>query len=129
MEFTKSNLPGFRADIATALASVEAKHGVKFDLGRISYTATNFRVKLECNSASDQSGNAVDPRLTKFLANTFRYNISDAAFGQTFTSRGRKFKIVGLNPRAKKYPLSVEDTKGGRYKMPMSALPNNLKAR
>lgn len=129
MQFNKRNLPGFRSEIATALASIEAKHGVKFDLGRITFTDTNFRVKLECTSASDNSGNSVDPRETKFLANTWRYNISNAAFGKSFTSRGRKFKIVGLNPRAKKYPLSVEDAKGGRFKMPMSELPNNLKAR
>lgn len=129
MQFNRKNLPAFRADIDAALAALETKHGVKFELGRITFTESNFRVKLECTSAADKSGNSVDPRKVKFDANTWRYNISTAAFGQTFTKGGRKYKIVGLNPRAKKYPLQCEAPNGQQWKMPIDSLPTNLRAR
>lgn len=129
MQFNRKNLPSFRTEIEQALAAVEAKNGVKFDLGRITFTESNFRVKLECTSAADKSGNAVDPRQVKFDANVWRYNIAKDAFGKTFTKGGRKYKIVGLNPRAKKYPLNCEAPNGQQWKMPITSLPTNLRAR
>jgi len=129
MNFNRKNLPGFRLEIEQALAAVEAKHNVKFDLGRITFTESNFRTKLECTSTADRSGNTVDPRQVKFDQNSWRFNIAKDAFGKTFTKGGRKYKIVGLNPRAKKYPLNCEAPNGQQWKMPITSLPQNLRAR
>ena len=128
MQFNRKNLPGFRREIEQALAAVEAKHNVKFDLGRITFTDSNFRVKLECTTTADRSGNAVDPRKVKFDQNSWRYRISKDAFGKTFTKGGRKYTIVGLNPRAKKYPLQCESPNGQQWKMPIEALPQHLRS-
>ncbi|MCK5644995.1 MAG: hypothetical protein KAJ19_29615 [Gammaproteobacteria bacterium] len=129
MQFNRKNLNTFRSEINTALAAIEAKHGVKFEIGRITFTDNNFRTRLECTSASDKSGNAVDPRQTKFEANSWKFNIAKDAFGKTFSKGGRKYKIVGLNPRAKKYPLQCEAPNGQQWKMPLDSLPTNLRAR
>lgn len=129
MQFNRKNLPSFRLEIEQALAAVEAKHNVKFELGRITFTDNNFRTKLECTTTADRSGNTVDPRQVKFDANSWRYNIAKDAFGKTFSKGGRKYKIVGLNPRAKKYPLNCEAPNGQQWKMPISSLPQNLRAR
>lgn len=128
MSFTKTNLKNIRADIAEALASVEATYNCKFDLGNIRFSDSNFRAKLECNSVADASGNAINPAEVHFDQNRWRIGIAKDAFGKSFRSQGEKFTIVGINTRAKKYPVQAENARGRRYKFPMSAIPANLKA-
>lgn len=128
MQFNKTNLKIIRADIDAALASVEAKHGIKFNLGNIRFSDNDFRGKLECNSVADASGNAINPAEVHFNDNRWRVGLARDAFGKTFRSNGRTFTIVGVNTRAKKYPVKATDPNGGMYKFPMSSLPANLKS-
>lgn len=128
MSFTKTNLKNIRADIEAALASVEATYNCKFSLGNIRFSDHNFRGKLECNSVADASGNTINPAEVHFNDNRWRVGLAKDAFGKTFTAQGRRYTIVGVNTRAKKYPVQAETAAGRRYKFPMSALPASLKA-
>jgi hypothetical protein len=128
MKFNKSNLSVIRTDIDFALAAVEKQHGVSFKIGRISYTNNDFRTKLECFSASDDSGNAVNIDKQNFETKAFLIGVKKTAFGKTFTSNGRKFTITGLNTRAKKYPIQASTVGGKRYKFCVTQLPANLRS-
>ena len=124
MQFNRNNLKTIRADISAALASVEAKHDVTFDLGNIRFGDTNFRGKLECNAVADKNGKAVDPNKVKFEQNYFRFGLDKDAYGKTFSKAGRKYTVTGINPRAKKYPVKCTSPNGQVWKMPVSALPH-----
>lgn len=126
MRFDKSKVKTVRADIDAALASVEKKHGVKFSLGTIRFTANDFRAKLECVSTVTSNGSAVNADQVKFENQAARFGIRTDSFGKTFTYFGDRYKIVGLNPRAKKYPVQAQGPRGKRYKMPVSYLPDSL---
>ena len=126
MRFNKSNLKTIRADIATALASVESKHGVKFSLGNIRYSDSDFRCKLECFSSA--TGDTTDIDRQKFESKSWMVGVKKTAFGETFTSQGRKFTITGINTRAKKYPIQAETARGRRYKFSVTALPSHLRS-
>lgn len=129
MAITKATLPQIRNDIDAALAAVEAKHNIKFNTGRITYEpGVNFRCKLEAVSTADNNGNTVNPEKNNFESKAFLIGVKKTAFGKTFTSRGRKFTITGLNTRAKKYPIQAETARGQRYKFPVSQLPANLRS-
>lgn len=126
MRFNRTNLKAIRADINTALKAVEKKHGVSFNLGNIRFSDSDFRGKLECFSATDNSGNAVDIDKQNFESKAWLVGVKKTAFGKTFTSQGTKFTITGINTRAKKYPIQATNAKGKRYKFCVSQLPSNL---
>jgi len=123
MKFNRSKVKQLRNEIATALASVEKKHGVSFDLGRITFTDTDFRGKLTCKSADPDAGRKI------FERDAVRVGVKKEAYGKTFTtSSGRTFRITGINTRAKKYPVNAEtvNTKEA-YKFAVTMLPKNLR--
>lgn len=128
MRFNRANLKTIRNDISAALAAVEAKHGVSFNFNNIRFSDNDFRTTLNCVSASDSNGNAVNIDKVNFEAKAFLVGVDKTAFGKTFTSNGRKFTITGLNTRAKKYPIQAETAQGKRFKFPVSRLPANLRS-
>ena len=128
MNFNRTNIKALRADIDAALAAVEKQHGVSFKLGNIRFTDNDFRCKLECFSASDNSGNAVNVDKQNFESKAFLVGVKTTSFGKTFTSRGRKFTITGINTRANKYPIQASTANGKRYKFPVTSLPANLRS-
>lgn len=129
MTFDKYNLKTIRNDIDAALATVEAKHGVKFNLGNIRFNSNDFRAKLECVSATNASGNTVNPDQVKFEANAFMFGIKKDAFGKTFKIGKSNYKITGLNPRRHKYPVSAIRVASGRsYKFAVRQLPTRLRS-
>lgn len=129
MSITKASLPGIRADINAALATIEAKHNIKFNTGRITYeTGSNFRLKVEAVSTADHRGNAIDPDKANFEKNAWKVGVSKDAFGQKFTSNRKQFTITGISTRAKKYPIQGVTASGQRYKFTVSQLPASLRA-
>lgn len=128
MKFTRSNLTVIRADIESALATVEKQHGVSFKFGRLTFTDNEFGGKLQCFSASDSKGNAVNIDKQNFESKAWMVGVDKSAFGKTFRSNGRKFTITGLNTRAKKYPIQASTVGGKRYKFSVSQLPQNLRS-
>jgi len=126
MRFNKSNLKSIRADIDAALKAVEKKHGVSFNLGNIRYSDNDFRGKLECFSATDNSGNTVNIDKQNFESKAWLVGVKKTSFGKTFTVGRKTYTICGINTRAKKYPIQATNAQGQRYKFCVSQLPSNL---
>lgn len=60
MNNTKESMKQIRVDLTEAIKAVEAKHGIKIDLGGMSYNETSFRGTF---SAVTQSSIPTDPVL------------------------------------------------------------------
>lgn len=107
-----------------ALEEVGKKHGVHFEFGNIRFTASNFRSTLK---ATKVAGDVEDPKAierAKFEADAAKvYGIDPEDYGRAFKIRGKNFTLVGLKPRARKYPLIGRNGADGKlYKFPQQVL-------
>ncbi len=122
MSLTRAKVKTIRADLDKAFAAIEKKHGVNFSLGTIRFSDTDFRGTLKCVSTDTNAGRKM------FERDALRVGLKKTAYGKTFTHIGRDYRVVGVNTRAKKYPVNVEDVaSGGTYKMAVEALPKDLR--
>lgn len=122
MKFTRAKVKTLRSDLDKALAAIEKKHGVEFSIGTIRFSDTDFRGTLKCVSADKDAARKI------FERDALRVGLKKTAYGKTFTHVARDYRVVGVNTRAKKYPVQVEDVAtGGTYKMSADMLPQNLR--
>ena len=123
--FNKANLKALRVDFQVAIDAIAAKHGLTGKLGNIRFGATDFTVKLTVETSG-----AGEAKVEKDAGSFHRYaknaGLSPEDFGKEFTYSGKTLKIVGYNTRAKKYPISLEDTRGHKYKVSGSQIANAL---
>lgn len=116
-QFNRKNLETMRNSINDKLSELESEFNIKIKLGRISYGDDNFTAKVETNLVKD--GKVVETIAIDFdrykhawglkfpLGYTFHMNMSDSVY-----------KVVGLKPRNRKYPIICEELSSGkRYKM------------
>lgn len=88
-------------------------------LGNCRFHDTGLRyTSLEINEGSPK-----DVQRNKFREHCFRLGLDDNDFGAVFRFAERNWKLVGLQPRARKYPFICEDLDNGdRKRLPKSAL-------
>lgn len=113
--FDKANLKTIRRDLSAALELVEKKHGVKFDQGNIRFSASNFRMTLNCDVAGDPN---VDAEKIRWDDNCFRHGLKPEDYGSTFKDHtGTVFTVCGINPRAKRggNPIIAVNKRGTKY--------------
>jgi len=89
---------------------------------RASYTDDVIKFTFEVSTRNeDGSVNSKEASSFKALAREYGFEPSD--LGREFTSLndGKRFRIIGLNTRARKMPIICERLEdGGRYKFPSS---------
>lgn len=107
-EFDKKNLGVIRKDVDEALKGVGAKHGITLALGRITYTATDFRGKLEAIIPNGKVDGG-DP-YKAILFNELQkygsmYGLSAADHGKIVNIHGVNYKFLGIKSGARKSPL------------------------
>lgn len=113
-QFDTSNLKEIRTEIDNALKSVSDKFKISLKVGNITYSANEFRAKLE---AAIQTSNAsgMSTKQIKAIENLRNYgdmfDVSEKDLNKTFTSGNRTFKFVGLMPSRPKFPVLAEDVK------------------
>lgn len=119
--FDRTNLRMLRVEIDGAIADVLAKHGLKVNVGNISYSGQEFTTKVTVNvpgavSRKDQQAESA----FKMYASMEGLKAED--FGKQFTTHsGETFEITGYSTRAKKYPIKAKRVKDGHpFKFPVS---------
>ena len=117
--FTKSNLGAVRTDINSALADVEAKYGIKLDIGSINYDGSTFTTKLKAYATGGDNSNAGKIDWDK---NCFRFGLKKEDFGKTIKVNGETFTVSGIKPRSSKYPILATNSDGKIYKFHYSVI-------
>jgi len=110
-EFTKDSLKVLRKDIDSALKSVADKHGLSLMLGNIRFNEESFTGKLEAR-VTDKPGETT--MAADFRALAHSYGLSPSLLGQVLSINGKRYKIVGLKPRNRKYPVIAESVATGK---------------
>lgn len=115
-KFDSVSLDSLRASLNEALATVAAKHGISLTTGMISFAPDQQRctVKVEAG-VFGEDGMAVTRAVQDFKLFATAYGLKPEHLGQTFVSRGKKFKLVGINGKASKRPFIIEDEAGVKY--------------
>lgn len=104
------------AEVQTALDEVAARHGltVKVGGGRYDPEVGTFSPKITFTAADAEA------KAFAILAPEFGLKAED--YGRKITVKGRTFKVVGLNPRASRFPLMGEAEDGRQFKLTESVL-------
>lgn len=115
---TRVTCQSFRGDFSRAVKELEAKYGVKINLGNISFNESEIRTKMTVVSTSKIVAQAP---VTSGLP-------IEAKIGLRFRMPGKRsiFTITGFNPRAPKFNLEVRTDNGASYRMPSSQLANAI---
>jgi hypothetical protein len=119
--FNPAALSAIRADMAAALAAVEAKYGIKIGLGKINYTDSDFTCKMTTMIAdmvaeATADGAKVDPKwVADFNRSYFAFGLKKEDLGRVIKYQGRDLKLVGTRSRAN-MPLVVQEVGTPNFK-------------
>ncbi len=119
-EITKANVKDIRAELDKHLRRASKKLGIQIKFGSVSYSDSTFSAKL---TGTIEGGKSRE-------AEVYEYNrkvLSLPRLGRKFTSGGKKFTIVGLNNRAKKNPVMLEDADGKTYRASIETVIRDCK--
>jgi len=114
--FSRNTVRSISRDIESAIATVAAMYDINIEGVSASFSAaeSTFRVHTTlCNAASGVE-------TAEVRAYKQRITVSELPpLYSTFVSRGRVFKIIGWNTRARKYPINaIHVDSGDKYKFP-----------
>ncbi len=120
--FSKNNIKEIRETIKEALQGVGNKYGVHFNIGTIRYKENQMRSNLEAIIAGPSGDSEKDKFLALVREHGHNFNIREDDYRREFVVNGKKFLLVGLNPKATKYPFVGLGTDDKKYKFHGSAV-------
>jgi hypothetical protein len=113
VEMTKQFVQQLAREAEEALKAVAEKHGltVRYAGGKYDPTAGTFTPKVEFANA--------DSGQKKFEQFARGFGFTPEDYDAEFTTTNGTYRLVGLNPRAPKYPVLARNVRDGKtYKMP-----------
>lgn len=127
-EIDKAVLNCVRSLIEEALKSVNSElEGATISLtGGGTYCAENATIKLEL--ALEDNGKVATRAATDYKRNAKWLGLPSDGIGKVFKAfNGKRYRITGLKPRSKKYPVLAEDVVTGKtFKFPAMSVTNGL---
>lgn len=129
-EFNRANCRSLQEEIAAALEPIAKKHGLTLDRKRGSFYKDKMPAMFQfLVTQEDKDGNALSAAAIAFQQDAWRVGLDPKDLGREFTSQGKRFRISGLNLRAKKYPvLAVENGTGKTFKFPAERVKDKLES-
>lgn len=123
--FTRGNLPTLKESLKQALNQVLAEHKLDVKIGAFSYNHNTASIKLDFVSAGESG--VADANYTLYKSHCCRQGLKVSSYNKTFMSNGQEYRISGIAPKAKKYPILAEQLSTGQmYKFSISAIPSDL---
>lgn len=90
--------------VEAALKHLEAELGVAIQIRGGSFSADSYVLKIELATVGD-GGVVMDREATDFKASARLFGLKPEHLGAEFECRGRRAKVIGLRPRAGKFPI------------------------
>ena len=110
--FDKDSVKALRASLDAVLVPVAEQLGIRLQTGYLSFTPGNCMLKVEA-AVIAANGNVMTREAEAFRRNAHFYGLKPEHLGQTFSDpRGARFKLVGLNTKARNRPFLLEDVSG-----------------
>lgn len=103
--------------------------GLHVELGSARFTSSSVTFKIEMSEVAED-GTVESPAVMAFRALAGVHGLSPDDLGREFDHNGRRFKVVGLNPKAKRYPVNCEQVGTGKaYKFSATTVRHLLAAK
>lgn len=124
--FTRSSIGLLRSQLEEAIAPVAKIYGLEIVLGAGSFTRQNFTLKLKLATKGD-GGKALSEERESFRLHCGPQGLKPEDIDRTFCVGGRIYKIIGLNPKAFKFPIIGQRVETGvKYKFPSGQVKAGL---
>ena len=119
----REDIKKIRQELDTILSAYGAKKGLQFQLGNISYSSNQFNCKMTATSGDSKE----DADKVNWDKNCWSVGLSREDFGKTINYIGNNYKLVGIKPRSRNYPVVVEQIPSGRrFKFTASMVKRGL---
>jgi len=119
--FTKAGLKTIRASLNKAFREVEEAHGIKLNIGNISYEDTTFRTTLKA-SIVNEDGTVEDEQRKDFKKFATMFDLNPEWLDKEIVLSGRTFTITGLNRKASKNNIRIQAENGDVHICPSKNL-------
>ena len=119
--FTKAGLKTIRASLDKAFREVEEAHGIKLNIGNISYEDTTFRTTLKASIVNER-GIVEDRERTDFTKYATMFDLNPERLDKEIVLNGRTFTITGLNTKASKNNIRIQAENGDVHICPSKNL-------
>jgi hypothetical protein len=124
---TRSALKVLKNDIDAALVALGEKHGVVLETGNGRFSPSNATVKLKI-SCINKGGEVLSKEAEDFKQDCWKFGLQPEDLGKSFRSNVKEWKVVGLLPRSRKYPVLCERLPDGkRFKFPAKVVEEGLR--
>lgn len=114
-EFTRALLRDINEEAMELLRPLAEKYGLVLDHKRCSATREAMPVMLQfLVRKEDADGNALNARASDFQKLAQYYGLDASDLHREFSCHGSKFRITGINRKAKKTPILAERLDNGK---------------
>jgi len=117
--FDRATVRSMIDEMETALQTVASKHGITIKRKSCTYRDNCMPVPFELRiERVTEDGNVETPESRAYTLRAQLFGLKPEWLFESFTnSSGQRFKIVGLVPRRRKFPVVVKANDGRNYKM------------
>lgn len=125
MNINNTMLKSFRKDFAAAVKSLEEKYEIKIGQGSISYSESEFSLKITCSVTGEQAEVA---EKKKFEDDCMFYGFKPEDYKSKVRIDGKVFELIGFNNRSPKNNCRiVEVSTGKEYKCSDELVKRSMK--
>ena len=120
----RSTANTIREKLDVYLQPLAKELGVQIKAGSGTYDDHNYTVKVSFTE-ENEDGEALTKDAQDFLYYAERglHNLKKEWLFQEFVSQGERWKLVGMSPRSKKYPMLCEKLSSGKvFKLPLESV-------
>jgi hypothetical protein len=126
MAITKQSVVVMREKMEEALKTLES-FGFNAKISNIRYSgsqATMFVTVSEVTKTEDGEVLSVDN--ASYLAHCVAFGLKKEWLGKTFMYQGKQYKVEGISPKSRKFPVICMNDNGDVYKFPASHIVLNF---
>jgi len=100
----------YRKELNAILKEYGELVGLQFNLGNIKYSSTDFSCTLKGITASSPE----EADQLNWNSNCRLVGFTSEDYGKEFKARGSSYKLVGIRPKARKYPIVAKKESDGK---------------
>lgn len=118
-------------EINDVLKQIGEAHGINIELQRMKYDKFGFKGYIEGQTVTEdsQGGNGIDWQKKyrdEFLRNCKLFGFEEKHLGQPVHLESGIYKLIGFQPRAKKYKVICENGKGRAFRFHVNIIKKAL---
>ena len=108
MKFTRQEVKDIRREAEETLQKIFEKYNYQVDVGNITFGAdVNMKVKIAKKATNEHGEFAYTKEAKTFIQRAKSMNLDESCINEEYNYKGKTYKILGYNTRAKRYPINI----------------------